>query len=498
MAKPPPAGKPPRRLRARLRDAVSAFGWGGAYASGVGSAHNPASAFYGHMNTGGIVNPISGMGLGADKGDSSFFLPTRIVSRQELEVIYVESWAARRFIDVPVDDMLIRWREFDEDSEGDIDRVIELEESLGFRDCLARAMKAGRLHGTGMLYLNCMDASPEMPLMPERVMEGDLISLVVLDRWDATVLMREDDPLMPGFGEPILYRIQTRRGYAFNAHASRLLRFDGATPISSTGWQTYDEDWGVSELVPVIRTITQDGSLVAAITHLSQEASIPVIRTEGMRDAIVGNLGKDEAGTEQIGQRINYLKSIFRMMFLDKTDEFMRVETSFASLPDLMDRFQARLAAAAGIPATRFLGRSPIGMNATGDSDMQNYAIMVEALRERTLQPVLNRVDLVIARSAGLAEMPEYNWPSLIDLSDQDKAIVAKTWAENLAALLAANVLDENEAREVLRKIDPRYGDLMPMDEDLLERNQPDAFELQPGGPPAGETMPEGAAKKDE
>ena len=62
-------------------------------------------------------------------------------------------------------------------------------------------------------------------------------------------------------------------------------------------------------------------------------------------------------------------------MLVDKNDEFDRVSYNFQGLPDLMDRFAERLAAAADIPATRFMGQAPKGMNATGASDEKNYAL---------------------------------------------------------------------------------------------------------------------------
>ena len=67
---------------------------------------------YGSLMQGGIQNYKTGMGTGLDSSESSFFRPTRIYSRHQLETLRVQSWAARKFIDIPVDDMLIRWREW--------------------------------------------------------------------------------------------------------------------------------------------------------------------------------------------------------------------------------------------------------------------------------------------------------------------------------------------------------------------------------------------------
>ena len=106
-------------------------------------------------------------------------------------------------------------------------------------------------------------------------------------------------------------------------------------------------------------------------------------------------------------------------------EEFERVSVQFGGLADLMDRFARRVAAAARIPATRFWGQSPIGMNATGDSDMRNYVMMFEAERQDVLPAALDVLDEVLARDAGLSEPLEYTWPSLLEMSDKEKADVA-------------------------------------------------------------------------
>ena len=83
---------------------------------------------------------------GLDKSEGSFFTPTYIYWRNELETVYVESWAARKYIDIPVDDMMIRWREWeagDSANEDAAGAMGEAEKDLELATHLADAMKAG-------------------------------------------------------------------------------------------------------------------------------------------------------------------------------------------------------------------------------------------------------------------------------------------------------------------------------------------------------------------
>ena len=70
-------------------------------------------------------------------------------------------------------------------------------------------------------------------------------------------------------------------------------------------------------------------------------------------------------------------------MMLGKGAEFTRVNVPFGGLPDLLERVALRMASISGMPATRFLGRAPQGMNATGEGDERNYAIRVAAIQRR-------------------------------------------------------------------------------------------------------------------
>ncbi len=443
-----------------------------------------------HPLAGGMYNPVSGMGGGGDKGNSGLFIPTLFLTRLMLETIYVESWAAGKFIDIPVDDMFILGRDWAGDGEREIDAMKDAERELNCYGVLTKAMKSGRLYGTGLAIMLTREAPLDTPLMIEKIKQGDFSSLLAFDRYDATIESYVIDPFSPDYGKPEIYRIQPR-GLAGSPpimiHSSRVLRFDGKKALSSDGWAGgyYDQNWGVSELIPALTEITHDAGMTGAIAHLAQEASIPVIKTEGFKESIVGQVAPDEATPEQIGQKINYHKSVFRTLFLDANDDFNRVNVTFAGLPELMDKFSARLAAIAGIPATRFLSQSPAGLNSTGESDMKNYALHVGAMQERLLTEPLRRLDEVLSRHAGIAEAPEYEWKPLLDMSNKEQAEVSKLRAEALNAGLSQGAIEENEWRERMSELgDPIFGMLDPLPEEAFDPPEPaPAIPPAPGNP---------------
>ena len=434
---------------------------------------NRARTGGGNLTAGGLVNVGSGMGTGLDKAEGSVFTPTRIYYRTPLEILCVESWVARNAVDIPIDDMFIRWRQFVGDDTGAVKAMEQAERDLKVEKALNQSMKAADQYGTGVVVMATAEADLEEPLDVKRIREGDLKALHYFDRYDLSVTERGSDFLSDTLDEPLYYMVHpSRGGVPMRVHASRLLRFDGIRPPTKSGFSVYDQDFGVSVLVPIIVSLMEDQTLASAVAHMSQEASIPVLHISGLREAIAGGGDPNEPGPAQIGADINMMKSIYRLLMLDEAgrEELIRVAVQFGGLADLMDKYQARVAAARKIPRTRFLGSPPIGMSATGESDEKNYVLMMEAGRASNLLDPLAQLDAVLARHVGLREPPEYDWQSLLELSDQEIAEAAKTKVDAWHIALTDQVVDEDEYREGING-DPIFGDLSgppPEPEELI------------------------------
>ena len=418
------------------------------------------AAFGASLTAGGITNPLSGAGTIVDKGESYFYLPTRITTRTELEILYIQSWAARSFIDIPIDDMFIRGRDLTHPDKGVITAFQEAGEEFKLVDRFSRAMKAGRLYGTGIMVIMTREAPPDKPLRLDRMRKGDLSSVLVLDRFDCSVLRKDPDPYSNTYGEAETYQINLTSGGSMAVHASRVFRFDGRSSLSMTGWYNYEQDWGVSEIIAAITEIHSDGGLAKGCSHLAQEASIPIVKIKDFEDALKSQGGQNDAmSLTEYAQTVNQFKSIYRTVFMDSEGDMSRLNVSFAGLPELMDKQARRLAACAMIPATRFWGQSPVGMNATGDSDMANYAIMVKAMQESKLRHNLKRMDLIMARHLGIDSTPDFDFPSLVDISDIDQSAAFLSKSTAVSNMMMSNLIDEDEGRAIMSK-DPLVGEL--------------------------------------
>ena len=113
--------------------------------------------------------------------------------------------------------------------------------------------------------------------------------MIILDRYSAEVQETNYDIYSENYGQPEMYKMYLANQVEAFVHESRVLRFDGIKVPSVKADSLYEEQWGVSELVPVMFEIMRDSALIASISHLTDEASIGVMKIRNLREALAGH-----------------------------------------------------------------------------------------------------------------------------------------------------------------------------------------------------------------
>jgi hypothetical protein len=221
-------------------------------------------------------------------------------------------------------------------------------------------------------------------------------------------------------------------------HPSRLVLFQG-NPQPDIDLAQGQMAWGDSVLQSVMDAIKQADGTAANIASLVFEAKIDIIRIPNFMASLAS-----EDYKAKILERYtlaNTAKGINGTLLLDKEEEYESKTTSFATLPDVLDRFLQIVSGAADIPATRLLGQAPAGMNATGESDLRNYYDRLSAMQQVEMTPAMHRLDECLIRSA-LGSRPTdiyYEWAPLWGMSEKEKADVFKTKADAARTLAGGN-----------------------------------------------------------
>lgn len=364
-----------------------------------------------------LVNLISGLGTSKDKSTHHVFT-FRELSPAELTDAYRGDWIAGKTVDIPAEDATREWRRWQADREQI--SAIEAEETRhGLNHKVKEALIKDRLYGGGAIVIGLRNANWQDPIDYDSIKKGDLQFLHVVDRYEITAGKVCRDLLSPYYGEPEYYQVSSEGTGSVTIHPSRVVRFV-TRKLPKRDLEV--DGWGDSVLQRVHDAIKQAASSAAGVATLVDEASLDIIRIP----EFMMNISK-QSYRERLIQRFqlaNVAKSTVNATILDKEEEWTKHATSFANLPEVI-RVYLNIAAGAGdIPATRFLGQSPGGLNATGDSDIRNYYDSVGSEQKNTIGPAMARLDEVLIRSA-LGERPaeiHYNWVPLWQPTENERA----------------------------------------------------------------------------
>lgn len=402
----------------------------------------------------GWANALTGVGAlaGAQSHRARFaFQGSERQGRAALEFLYHEDPYARRIADaVPAAGLRPGFgvRAGDESVETAI---------LGACDDLLLTRRAreawtwSRVHGGGALLLGCDDGR-----RPEE--ELDVASLRAV-RWVASVTALElvpatwdVDPRSARFGEPVTYRLQrtSSGGGSDNTvvHWTRVVRFEGLTTTRTRRAQL--DGWGESVLQNLYDLLAEWNGAHASVTELLAQSSVSVFK---MRD-LMALLGSDPQGLLKARlEAMDLSRSVARSVLLDADGEsYERTEVGgLNGYADLLDRFSLRVAGAAGMPATVLLGRSPAGLNATGDADTRGWDDVVDGERRTVLLPALERVVrlLLLSREGPTRGIEPEGWsvtlPPLRTPTPSEEAALRKAVADVDVAYVQASVLTPEE-----------------------------------------------------
>lgn len=376
----------------------------------------------------GLRNLVSGLGGANDKAKGVTY-QLAIPARPTIDACYRSTWLGRKIHDIPALDMTREWRGWQ--AEDDQIEAIENEEKrLQLRIKVRRAIVLAKLYGGSALIMG-LPGDAAKPA-PEKIGKGQLTYLHLVHRHQLSLGDEIRDLTDPLFGRPQQFMLTARNDGlgAVPIHPSRVIAFTGnQLPDGSMGAGGEDWFWGDPLLASIFDALTGHDTGVAAISSLLNEAKTDIVHIPGLMD----NLTTAEYERELIERftLASLLKSITNVLLLDGGDgtensgeRWEQRQIVWEGLPDVQRTLFQLVAGAADIPATRLIGMSPTGMNATGESDTRNYYDMLSSLQNSDVTPVLAPLDERLIMSATGARDPAifYDWRALWQMSPKDKA----------------------------------------------------------------------------
>lgn len=373
-----------------------------------------------------LTNLVSQMATGKSKSAADRFV-MKDIAQSELSYIYRGDWVGRKIIDVPVFDMLREWRQWQATPTA-IEMMEAAEDHHQIQAKVSKAARLGRLYGGGAIVIGADVRNPESPLTPRTIGKGGVKHITVLSRFNFNVPEIDKDPRSPTFGRPAYYEINTNNGTPVRLHPSRVIPFFGADRLEPD-LNTLD-GWSDSLLLSCYDAIHNRALAETGVAELIHEAKVDVITIPQLGS----QLGTIE-GTRILSERFanaNVIKSINNMLLLDDQEKWERKQTSFAGLPDVIDRYLQIMCAASDIPATRLLGVSSKGLGNSGENELRNYYDALAGKRKDTIGAQLAYLDQIlwIDATGSIPRDAWAEWAPMWQMTPKEKADIAKTKAD--------------------------------------------------------------------
>lgn len=327
-------------------------------------------------------------------------------------------------------------------------------EDLEADDNYREAMEYARAFGGGGIFIGVDDGVADLskPIREDRIREVRFLTpLTPRELYPNSWYSNPNDK---AWGRPALYRmdqdpeggISTRR--SFNVHESRIIRFDG---IRTTRRNiSLNRGWGGSALGRIQDVIRDFDMAWQGASLTLRDFGVGAVKFKNLAELLAAGEDGDKSLTYRL-QQMELVKSQLRAMLLDESETYEKVNTSLAGLPDMMDKFCLRLAAAVSIPVTMLMGQAPAGLNATGESDIRWFYDYCASLQQRMLRRRQNRLMrlLMLAKKGPTGGREPMKWTiayrPLWEMTDAQKAELRSKQATTDKLYIDAGVLTPEE-----------------------------------------------------
>lgn len=417
------------------------------------------------MTLDGFDNFISKLGLNNDNALSGGTYAFNLVSRNriKLEAAYRGSWIVGVVVDSVAEDMTragvdITTNEADEDIK-DLQNAMS---RLQIFQSIAALIKWGRLYGGAIGVIQIKGQKLDTPLNLDSVSKDQFQGIVVFDRWQLNPALDHVIDSGPEMGLPGFYDIvnnptqlepgsKTTTGQ-LRVHHSRCIRYTG---IDLPYFQAITEMmWGESVLERLWDRLISFDNATLSSASLIDRANLRTVGIDGLREIIAAG-GAAQNGLLAQFEMMRLMQVNEGLTLLDKNDVFASTAYSFAGLSDMMLQFGQQLAGASGIPLVRLFGQSPAGLSSTGDADIRMYYDNINAQQEAKLRNPFEILLKVLWRSTFGKPAPkdlEFSFTPLWQMSESDKANVAKTQTETVIGAFDAGLVSRETAMKELRQ----------------------------------------------
>jgi len=402
-----------------------------------------------------------------------------------LNSLYRGEGFAKKVVDLPVHHMTREWFNIEGDTDGKFNDVYK---EIKFKKHLKTHFRWDRLHGGSGMVFGLDDGG----MFHEEVNYNRLKKIhfiKVYDRWSIkhNINYRDDDPNSPTFGELLYYDIIPTRGVQFVVHRSRVHILDGLE--ISNRERHANQEWGDSVLQAVYDYVKGLANMYSNVESIVEDFIQTILKIENLQQLVA--TGREDL----IKKRMEILdlgRSLMNTMLIDDKEDYEKKASQTRGVEKIIQEFAIGLSAVSNIPITLLMGRSPAGMDATGDSDLTIFYDWISSLQEEKPLTCIDFTNNLIVNCSEYkvgSENPIVDFCPLWQPTEKEVVESHKAQAETDAMYIDRGVLSADEVRksrfggETYSYETVAEGELEPEDRDPLEEEEGQ----QPDKTPEGE-----------
>lgn len=417
----------------------------------------------------GYVNLLNKYGTKQDNSEAYKFEREPVIPDMQLTGLYEGNGLFSKIIDTPAEEALKHGFDLNLKSDELNAFVEDALDDLEWEERAATAIKWARLYGGALIVMLIDDGRgleepvdwehirsiDELRVYERSIVQPDYASLYQQDYGGKGVGNR-----VSKFGQPEYYYVSSIYG-SFKVHESRCLVFRNGVLPEQTSNVTY-LFWGMPEYVRIRRALRETVTAHTDSVKLLERSVQAIYSMKGLASLLTTDDGENQVLKRL--QLVDTSRGLLNSIAIDSEGEQYDFKTfQFSGVKDVIDATCNMLSALTNIPQTILFGRSPAGMNATGDSDFESYYNFVEKIQrlmlKRNLRTLLDVVFRAGIASGDVAEEPDYKleFKPLWSLSDTEQATVDQTKAQTALvkaqtaqAYVDMQALDPTEVRRRL------------------------------------------------
>lgn len=445
----------------------------------------------------GYSNMLNKAGTSQDNSTGYKYNKEPIADDYTLVSMYEGNGLFTNIIDKPAEEALKHGLDIDFGSEEISEYVEKRLDELNYEEQFATAEKWARLYGGAIIVMLVNDGGKlseplnmkkaksieELRVFERAIVQPDYSSMYNFHFQDS---MDHHKP----FGEPEYYHVFSMYGY-FVVHRTRCLVFrNGKLPEHTTS-DLY-RHWGIPEYVKLKDALRECVTSHHDGTKLLERSVQAIYKMKNL-----ANLLSTAAGEDNVLKRLQVIdlaRGMLNTIAIDTDgEEYDFRNFSLAGVKDIIDSTCNMLSAVTNIPQTILFGRSPAGMNSTGENDMNNYYDMVEKIQKQNMKANTRTLLSLILQQGyidgEIEEVPTFKmkFKSLKTTTDREqaeldkmKADTNKTQADTYQVYIENQVMDPSEVRKQLADsedfdIEEEMPDSLKLPDDTFPEMDPDA-----------------------